>query len=177
MKKMILPIIALSMVQLISCTDNPKDKTTHDSNTAANADSNGSGSTVSEPKSFTLTFTPDTVILGKNKELLVKILNGKGVELLDPDGKDQGIQVTFDLDVTSRNKVGGNGIFFRTDNFRLTLDNGNNITESKGGAETVDPESTKEYKEITYKLPAGTKPTTLNLYHDETRVSVTVDLK
>lgn len=176
MKKIIIPLLSLAMISFFACKDKAKDKAADGSNTTSAPSSDGNGSP-SEPKSYAITFSPDTVLLGKNKEVFVKLKNGKGVELLDPDGKEEGIQITFDLDVTSRNKVGGNGVFFRTDNFRLTLDNGNNITENKGGAETVDPESTKEYKEITYKLPAGTKPTALNLFHDETRVSVQIDMK
>lgn len=130
-----------------------------------------------EPKTYTVAFTPDIVLLGKNKEAFVKIKDARAVALQDPDGKDEGIELTFGLDVTNKNKVGGNNFFFRTDNFRLTLDNGNNITQYTGEAEGVDAESTKELKKIVYKLPAGTKPKTLNLFHDETRASVGLELK
>lgn len=177
MKKALLPMLALCTLSLWSCKGKGKNSSDNDNAKSNTATSDAPAASPGEPKSYTLTFTPDTVILGKAKEVFVKIRNGKGIELQDPDGKDEGIQITFDLDVTNKNKVGGNSLFFRTDNFRLLLDNGNSITESKGGAETVEAESTKQYKEITYKVPAGSKPKTLNLFHDETRVSVSVDIK
>ncbi len=179
MKRQVIPAAALAlMVLMYSCKGKAKEtaadggttQTTQPATTPAAAPAN-------EPKTYAVSFSPDSALLGKNKEILVKIKNAKAVALVDPDGKDQGIEFTFDLEVTNKNAVGGNQVFFRTDNFRLTLDNGNNITETKGGAENVDAESTKDIKEITYKIPAGEKPKTLNLYHEQTRVSVTVDLK
>jgi len=130
-----------------------------------------------EPKTYTVTFSPDTVLLGKDKEAFVKIKNAKAVALQSPDGKDEGIQLTFDLDVTNKNKIGGHNFFFNTGNFRMALDNNQNITQDDGNASGVDPESTKELTGIKYKIPAGAKPKALNLFHDETRASVGVELK
>jgi hypothetical protein len=179
MKKRLIPISALALFALVySCKSKPKETTT-DSGTAQTTQPAATPTTApaNEPKTYTVTFSPDTVLLGKDKEAFVKIKNAKAVALVDPDGKDEGIELSFDLDVTNKHNVGGNNIFFRTDNFRLTLDNGNNITEYKGDAEGVDAESTKELKAVTYKLPAGTKPKTLNMFHEQTRASVGLELK
>jgi hypothetical protein len=179
MKKRFFPVPALALFVLVySCKSKPKETTTDSGTATATQPANTPTTTpANEPKTYTVIFTPDTVLLGKNNEAFVKIKNAKAVALQNPDGKDEGIELTFSLDVTNKNKVGGNSIFFRTDNFRMTLDNGNNITQDTGEAEGVDAESTKELKKIVYKLPAGTKPKTLNLFHDQTRASVGLELK
>ncbi|HEY4286915.1 MAG TPA: hypothetical protein VGN00_07430 [Puia sp.] len=179
MKKRLIPISVLAICTLVySCKSKPKEATT-DSSAAQTAQPATTPATApaNEPKTYAVSFTPDSALLGKNKEALVKIKNAKAVALVDPDGKDEGIEFTFDLEVTNKNNVGGAGVFFRTDNFRLTLDNGNNITEYKGGSENIDAESTKDIKDITYKIPAGAKPKTLNLFHEQTRVSIGIELK
>jgi hypothetical protein len=60
---------------------------------------------------------------------------------------------------------------------RLQLDNGTNITHDSGsGNLNAQPEATSEEQSWVYKIPAGAKPTALNLFMDETRVSVGVAL-
>jgi hypothetical protein len=179
MKKKLIPISALALFTLVySCKSKPKETTT-DSSTTQTTQPAATPTTApaNEPKTYAVSFSPDSVLMGKNKEVLVKIKSAKAVALVNPDGKDEGIEFTFDLEVTNKNAVGGAGVFFRTDNFRLTLDNGNNITEYKGGSENIDAESTKDIKDVTYKIPAGAKPKTLNLFHEQTRVSVGIELK
>ncbi|MBS1662921.1 MAG: hypothetical protein JST68_17885 [Bacteroidetes bacterium] len=177
MKRRLIPIAALaSFVFIYSCKSKPKETGT-DSATTTTTQPATTPSSATEPKTYAVSFTPDTLLMGKNKEVFVKIKNAKAVALVNPDGKDEGIELTFDLDVTNKNQVGGNSIFFRTDNFRMTLDNNNNITQDNGAAEGVDAESTKELKGITYKIPPGTKPKMLNLFHEQTRVSIPVELK
>lgn len=179
MKKLFIPIVTIATFSVMySCKG--KNKDTSDTSTtqeAAKKEETPANTPTNEPKSYTVTLSPDTVLLGKNKEALVKIKNAKAIALQDPDGKDEGIELTFDLDVTNKAKVGGSSFFFRTDNFRLTLDNGQNITQADGNSSGVDAESTKEVAGIKYKIPAGSKPKTLNLFHDETRASVGLELK
>jgi hypothetical protein len=180
MKKTFIAIATVSTLALFSCKDKAKeagsDATTKPAaeQTTPSAESKPAAN---EPKTYKVVFAPDTVYLGKEKEAFVKIKNAKAVALQDPDGKSEGIELTFDLDVTNKHAVGGSNLFFRTDNFRLQLDNGNNITQSDGGAEGVDAESTKEIKGITYKIAPDAKPKTLNLFHDGTRVGVAVTLE
>ena len=180
MKRLFIPIVVIAASSVMfACKGKNKDAVSDPGATQAPAKNEGGASTTpaNEPKSYTVTFSPDTVLLGKNKEALVKIKNAKAIALQDPDGKDQGIELSFDLDVTSKVKLGGNSFFFQTGNFRLTLDNGQNITQADGNSSGVDAESTKEIAGIKYKIPAGSKPKTLNLFHDETRASVEVELK
>lgn len=180
MKKLFIAFVAISSFSVLySCKGKNKDAASDNTATKepAKKDEAAPSTPANEPKSYTVTFSPDTVLLGKNKEVAVKIKNAKAIALSDPDGKDEGIELSFDLDVTNRTKIGGNSIFFNTSNFRLTLDNGQNITENDGNSSGVDAESTKEIGGIKYKIPAGAKPKTLNLFHDATRASVGVELK
>ena len=181
MKKLVLGISVISALVFYSCKGKEKEPNTENatSSTEQSTPSNESqsASATNEPKTFKVTFAPDTLYLGKSKEAFIKIKNAKAIELQNPDGKSEGTELTFDLDVTNKNKVGGDNFFFRTDNFRLQLDNGNNITQYTGGSSGVDAESTKEITGITYKIPANSKPKALALFHDETRVSVGVTVE
>lgn len=178
MKKTFIVIATVSALALFSCKDKAKETesgekaTTETEKKTAEADK-----PANEPKTYKIVFAPDTLYLGKDKEAFVKIKNAKAVAIVNPDGKSEGMELTFDLDVTNKKPVGGGTIFFRTDNFRLTLDNGNNITQDTGGAESVDAESTKEFKGIVYKIPVDTKPKSLNLFHDGTRVTVAITVE
>lgn len=180
MKKTLIAIATASTMTLFACKDKAKEAGTETTTTPAAEQTTPAAENkpaANEPKTYKVAFSPDTVYLGKNKEAFVKIKNAKAVALQDPDGKSEGIELTFDLDVTNKNAVGGNSLFFRTDNFRLQLDNGNNITQYDGTSSGVDAESTKELAGITYKIPADAKPKTLNLFHDGTRVGVAVTLE
>ncbi|MDO6433596.1 hypothetical protein Q4E93_23495 [Flavitalea sp. BT771] len=179
MKKLFIPVVAIATFSFMySCKGKNKDASSDAGTTQEPAKKDETkAAPTNEPKTYTVTFSPDTVLLGKNKEAFIKIKNAKAIALQNPDGKDEGIELTFDLDVTNKNKVGGHNFFFSTSNFRLTLDNNQNITEADGNSSGVDAESTKEIAGIKYKIPAGAKPKTLNLFHDETRASVGVELK
>lgn len=130
-----------------------------------------------ETKTYTVTFTPDSAILGKSKEAFLKVIPVSATDLSDPDGKSQGIELKFKLSATNKQKIGGNSISISSNNFRLVLDNNTSISETNGAYVGVQPESTNESEEITYRIPAGAKPKTLNLFYDETRASVGVELK
>ena len=180
MKKTLIAIATASTITLFSCKDKAKEAGTETTTTPAAEQTTPAADNkpaANEPKTYKVVFSPDTVYLGKNKEAFVKIKNAKAVALQDPDGKSEGIEFSFDLDVTNKNAVGGDALFFRTDNFRLQLDNGNSITQYTGSSSGVDGESTKELKEIVYKIPADAKPKTLNLFHDGTRVGVAITLE
>jgi len=180
MKKTFFSIATVSVLALFSCKDKAKEAAGDTTTTPAAEQTTPAAESkpaANEPKTYKVVFAPDTVYLGKKKEAFVKIKNAKAVALQDPDGKSEGIELTFDLDVTNKQPVGGESLFFRTDNFRLQLDNGNSITQYNGTSSGVDAESTKELKEIVYKIPADAKPKTLNLFHDGTRVSVEITLE
>ena len=180
MKKLVLGISVISAMVLYSCKGKEKEansETTASTEQSSASNENQTPAATNEPRTFKVSFSPDTLYLGKNKEVYVKIKNAKAVELQNPDGKSEGAEFTFDLEVTNKNAVGGNSIFFRSDNFRLQLDNGNNITEHNGNSSGVDAESTKDITGITYKIPSNAKPKALNLFHDNTRVTVGVTME
>lgn len=158
-----------------TASNNAGSTTTTPSETTTPAESS---TPANEPKSYTVTFSPDTAWLGKKKEAFVRLKNGRAVELQDADGKVTGTELSYDIELTNKQAVGTNSVYINPNDFRLTLDNGNNITHDHYGSLSVDPESTKASSEPNvFKLPAGTKPKTLNLFMDETRVSVGVEMK
>jgi hypothetical protein len=97
--------------------------------------------------------------------------------LSDPDGKSLGIQLSYQLELTNKNPIGGGGIFINPSQFRLELDNGNKISHDDYTSFSTDAESTQSSEECKFKLPAGTKPVALNLFYEETRVSVKLEMK
>jgi hypothetical protein len=129
------------------------------------------------PKTYVISFTPDSALVGKQKEASIKISPVSATDLSDPDGKSEGIEMTFKITVTNKNKIGGNSVGVSPSDFRLVLDNNTSISQTSGGYVSAEPESTKESNEITYRLPTGSKPKTLNLFYDETRAAVGVSLK
>lgn len=131
-----------------------------------------------QPKEYKVTVTPDSAILGKSKEALIKVTGATAMALTDADGKDNGIELVVKLTVTNKGQIGkGSNIHVDYPNSRLQLDNGTNITcETGTDYLRAEPEATSKEESWTYKIPAGAKPTNLNLFMDETRVSVGVSL-
>lgn len=177
----LLAVLAVSL--LFSCKSKTENKDTADStgteNTATTTQTTPAPETqaTNEPKSYEVTFSPDSVFLGKQKEAAIKVLPGTATELTSTEGKSEGIELTFKLSLTNKNKIGGNSVGVSPSDFRLLLDNNNSISQQNGSYVSADAESTKDSENITYRLPAGTKPKSLKLFYDETRASVDVVLK
>lgn len=131
-----------------------------------------------QPKEYNVTFTPDSAILGKQKEALVKVTGATAVALTDPDGKDKGIELTIKLTVTNKSHINeGNSVTVTYSDSRLQLDNGTNITHDSGTDYLrAQPEATSKEESWTYKIPTGAKPSALNLFMNDTRVSIGVAL-
>ncbi len=180
MKKTLFSIATVSVLALFSCKDKAKEAAGDTTTTPAAEQSTPAADTkpaANEPKTYKVTFAPDTAFLGKKKEAYVKIKNAKAVALQDPDGKSEGIEFTFDIEVTNKAAMGGDNVYLVSSESRLTLDNGNNITQQSGTSVNVEPESTKDLSSVVFKIPSGAKPTSLNLFYDGTRVSVGVTLE
>lgn len=178
MNKNLIQIIFLVSFILYSCkggktkTDESVQTTTVDgseSKPLANKDS--------EIKANTVTATPDSATLGKNKEAFIRIKNLKEVRLTNPEGENTGTELSYDIEVTNNNKIGGNNIFINPNDFRLLLDNGIKITHDNYNSVSADPESTKSSIDNKFKLPPGTKPASLNLFFNETSASVKFEVK
>jgi len=181
-KTFLLSVIAASMM-LFGCKSKDKEKGSVDSTVNVSSSTTvtpapaESTSPANEPKSYAVVFAPDSALLGKSKEASIKLTSGTATELADPDGKAQGIELSFKISLTNKNKIGGNSIGVSPSEFRLVLDNNTSISQTNGSYVSAEPESTKESEMITYRLPAGSKPKTLNLFNNETRASVSVSLK
>jgi hypothetical protein len=132
-----------------------------------------------QTKQYTVQVTPDTAVLGKSREALVKITGATAVALQDPDGKDNGLEVVIHLQLTNKTHIGvGSPISVGYPDSRLQLDNGNNITCNTGtDFLRAEPEATSKEESWTYEVPAGVKPKALNLFMDGTRVTVEMSLK
>jgi hypothetical protein len=158
--------------------DSGENATSTESSASAGTPAEEKKQTANQPKEYKVTFTPDSAILGKKKEALVKVTGATAMALTDPDGKDNGIELTVKLTVTNKTPIGnGSGVTVAYSDSRLQLDNGTNITYDSGtGSLRAQPEATSTEESWTYKIPAGAKPTALNLFMDDTRVSVGVAL-
>ncbi|WP_348799311.1 hypothetical protein [Flavobacterium adhaerens] len=131
---------------------------------------------IAEPKTYVVTATPESVLLGKKKETSVKIKDIKAVDLSNPDGTSAGIELTYKIELTNKNAIGGNSIGFGTSDFRLELDNGNKIAPNSVYVNAA-PEETKLSEDDKFTIPAGAKPTGLILFYDQTRAGVKLELK
>lgn len=182
MKKALPLIVLTSVLYLYSCKggDKKKEETGEATSTTQPAGSEEQKSApANQPKEYKVTVTPDSAILGKKKEALVKVIGATAIALTDPDGKDNGIELTFKLTVTNTTHIGeGSSVSVSYADSRLQLDNGNSITHDSGtDFLRAQPEATSKEESWTYKIPAGAKPKALNLFMDGTRVSVNVGLE
>ncbi|NJM80902.1 MAG: hypothetical protein HC854_17145 [Flavobacterium sp.] len=102
----------------------------------------------------------------------------KALELSNPDGKITGIELTYQIEVTNKNAIGGgSSIGIDPSNFRLELDNCNKISHEKYNYLSVKPEETQTSETQNFKIPTGTKPVNLHLFYDETRAVVKLSMK
>jgi len=178
MKKLFVIPLSIFIIHLTACKSKVKDANNSGEETGTRQEtSKPAGSPAGQSKTYTVTFTPDTLYLGKSKEAFIKLKNAKAIALSDPDGKETGIEFSYEFDATNKNKMGTAGIYVNPGDFRMTLDNGNNIVQDNYNAVSADPESTKTSTGNIFKIPVGTKPKSLNLFYDQTRSAVTIDLK
>ena len=181
-------LAGITLSALVAC-NNAKDKeagTTGEANTTGEATTSaeaaptgGETRTANGPKSYAVSFSPDSAILGKSGEAKVKVMGGTAVALTDPDGKDNGIQLVVKLQATNTTKIGeGSSISVSYADSRLQLDNGTSISAETGTDYLrAQPESSGKIESWTFQVPAGAKPSALNLFLDGTRVSVGIALK
>ncbi|OQP41064.1 hypothetical protein A4H97_15820 [Niastella yeongjuensis] len=181
MKKVILLGTIASVLVLAACKGGAKKEETGEN--AATASSSPASSeeakpAANQPKEYNVAFTPDSAILGKKKEALVKLTGATAMAMTDPDGKDNGIELVIKIQGTNKQTIkDGSGFSVSYADSRLQLDNGTNVV-AKTGTDYVraQPEATGKEESWTYVIPAGAKPTALNLFYDDTRVSVGVAL-
>jgi hypothetical protein len=130
-----------------------------------------------QAKSYKVIFSPQQITLGKNDEAVIKLKNGKALELLDADGKVTGIELNYDIELKNENELGGNSVYIYPSYFRLQLDNENIIQQEKYTTVSAEPQSNNVSTGNRFRLPPGTKPVSLSLFFDETRTTVKVSMK
>jgi myo-inositol-hexaphosphate 3-phosphohydrolase len=174
MKKNVITVLLLSAIMTTySCKKEKEDQT--DLETATEKNTEGSAP-AAEPKTFVVTATPESVLLGKNKEASVKIKDLTAIELSNPEATSAGIELGYKIELTNKNAIGGNTIGLGTADFRLELDNGNKIAPSSAYVNAA-PEETKLSEVDKFIIPAGAKPTGLVLFYDQTRATVKLEIK
>jgi hypothetical protein len=181
MKRITLLGLIATVFVFSACKSDSKKEETGDMTASTQTPASGEEpkpAAANRPKEYKVTITPDSAILGKKKEALVKVVGATAISLADPDGKDNGIELVLNLTVTNKSAIGdGSSVSVSYANSRLQLDNGTNITCDSGtDFLRAQPEATSKIESWTFKIPAGAKPTALNLFMDETRVSVNVSL-
>lgn len=177
-KTQFLVIVMCAGIALFSCKNAKKEDTQTvitTTETPVTTDTK-SNTTAAEPKTYSITAVPDSASLGKSKEVFIKIKNLKAIQLSDPEGKETGIELSYDIDATNKTAIGGNSVVIDPSKFRLLLDNGTQISHESYNSAAIDPESTKTAAENKFKLPVGAKPASLNLFYDETRATIKLSM-
>lgn len=180
MKQLLLLVLISGSCYLTSCKGKkPSDQESQGSETAPSTPAQTSAGSSNSTKIYQVVVTPDSALLGKNREALVRVTKATAVPLQTPDGKDNGTELVVYLTLTNKIAIGkGESLHVDYPDSRLQLDNGNNITCDKGSDFLrAEPEATSHEEYWTYTVPAGAKPKGLNFFLDGTRVSVGLTLK
>lgn len=177
MKTNVIAILLLSgIVATYSCKESKKEQATQATTSQPAADNTSGTVAAAEPKTYVVTASPDSALLGKNKEALIKIKDLKAIELSNPDGTSAGVELTYKIELTNKNAIGGSEIGLPTTDFRLELDNGNKIAPNSIFVSAA-AEATKLSDDDKFIIPAGAKPTALSLFYDQTKASIKLEMK
>ncbi len=176
MKSTIPFLIFAGLVTIYSCKGN-KEQTDKSTATQSTTETKSASTSANESKTYVVTALPDSVLLGKNKEAVIKIKNLKATELSNPNGQVTGIELTYDIEVTNKNSIGGSSTYINPSDFRLELDNGTKLTHDFYNTVSVEPEATASSTGNKFIIPPGAKPTALNLFYSETRSTVKLEFK
>jgi len=181
MKRITLTFLGLCVIAQTLSSCSSKEKTNGQSDTAAvSTEAATTESTApvtvapaNAPASYKVTAMPDSAILGKENEALVKVTDMNVVDLFNAEGKSTGAELTVKLTITNKSTLDHKKFFtVEASNARLELDNKISIPSSNSdGNSSPEPESTSETT-WTFTLPPNTKPAKLNLFLNGTRVSV-----
>jgi hypothetical protein len=167
--------LCLGAQVFVSCSSDKKSENQTDSGTTVTTENPAAPTEKTEnaPAGYKVIATPDSAVLGKEKEALVKVTGINVVELSDADGKSTGSELTLDLTLTNKSTLENKKFFsVSSSDARLELDNKTLIPAgNSNGDSSPEPEasSTAVWK---FTLPPNTKPVKLNFFLDGTRVSV-----
>jgi hypothetical protein len=180
MKKINLTLLTLCIgVQVLtSCSSDKQEENNADTATVAASSTSPSTAekvekTENGPASYEVTAMPDSAILGKDREALVKIMDVNVLELTDADGNSTGSELTVKLSVTNKSKLDAKKYFtLDPSEARLELDNKISVPYSDSSGNTSPQAESTSESTWTFTLPANTKPAKLNFFMSGTRVGV-----
>ncbi len=184
MKKLNLLFCALLIVSVtFSCKDQKAENQDEMEQSASDANASTSGqndmnsekmdSNSNEKSNNMVMYTTDPAmaVLGKKQEAEIKVIDLKLIKLTDPDGADKGSELTYKVEVTNKEQIGGDRLYIETQDFRLELDNGKKIAPKSRGL-SIEPEETATSDEDTFEIPQGAKPVAMHLFFNDTRAIV-----
>jgi len=173
-----LAIISAGVIAFSSCSNSSKDKPADTTITKTETTVTVPAKEENAPESADYTVSPDSAILGKSKEALVKVTGASAVALQDAEGKSTGSELTVKLQIKNKSTLDAKKYFsISASDSRLELDNGTSVPGHKeSGSAEPDAEASTEaiWK---FQLPAATLPKKLNFFLDGTRVSVGLSKK
>jgi len=166
-------LMAIGTLALSSCGSSEKDKPADTTITKTETTVTIPGKTENAAETVTYTAGPDSAVLGKAKEALVKVTSAESISLQDAEGKSTGAELTVKLQVTNKSTLEVKKYFsVSADDSRLELDNGTSVPGKKDSGST-EPDAEASTEAVwKFQLPAGANPKKLNFFLDGTRVSV-----
>lgn len=166
-------LVSIGVLALSSCSSSKKDEPADTTITKTETTVTIPTKTENAPEIVEYIVSPDTAILGKNREALVKVTEAKSVVLQDADGKGTGSELTVKLLVTNKSTLDAKKYFsVSASDARLELDNKTSVPGKKDSG-SAEPEAEASTEAVwIFQLPAGTNPSKLNFFLDGTRVSV-----
>jgi len=168
-----LAILAAGVFALSSCSNSSKDKPADTTITKTETTVTVPAKTENGPSGTDFNVLPDSAVLGKSKEALVKVTSASSMDLKDADGKATGSELTINLQITNKSTLEAKKFFaVSSSDARLELDKGTSITgRENSGSTSPEPEASSQAV-WSFQLPPNTSPKKLNFFLDGTRVSV-----
>jgi len=173
-----LAIISAGVFAFSSCSNSSKDKPADTTITKTETTVSVPAKEENAPDGTEFTVSPDSAILGKSKEALVKVTSASSIDLKDAEGKATGAELTINLQVTNKSTLEAKKFFaVSSSDARLELDNGTSITGTeRSGSTNPEPEASSQAV-WSFQLPPNSSPKKLNFFLDGTRVSVGLSKK
>jgi len=168
-----LAIISAGVFALSSCSNSSKDKPADTTITKTETTVTVPAKAENAPETVEYSVMPDSAILGKAKEALVKVTSASALDLKDADGKATGSELTLNLQVTNKSTLEAKKFFaVSSSDARLELDNGTSITGRENSGNTNPEPEASSQAVWSFQLPPNASPKKLNFFLDGTRVSV-----
>lgn len=173
-----LAYISVCAILLSACGGSSKDKPADATATQNQETASEPAKAENAPANTNFTASPDSAILGKSKEALVKVKDVNSVELQDAEGKSTGAELTVKLLITNKSTLDAQKYFsVSASEARLELDNGTSVPGNKDSGSTEPEAEASTEAVLKFQVPAGANPKKLNFFLDGTRVSVGLDKK